>query len=137
MIYYNNQLMPDDRSAILFMTANSKPFERYEDHQAAIYVQLHLLVEESIKMGENPIHLIENHLETVYVDGNSVEEIAGFLAHTDKVQNALWSLQERWISMDTSLSEASLMYGGMQKQQAFELYSEITLISYLETLANY
>ena len=48
MIYFNNQLMPDDTSAKLFLVTNTKPFERYEDHEAALYIKLHELVEQDV-----------------------------------------------------------------------------------------
>lgn len=137
MIYYNNILMPTDTSAILFMVENTKEFEKYADHEAAICIGLHSLVEDSIGMGENPIMLIEQYLEIVYTDGNSVEEIADFLAQTDTVQNALWSLKQDWETLDIQTGENSLMYGGISKERVTELFTEITLRTYLETLATY
>ncbi|WP_346881275.1 hypothetical protein [uncultured Algibacter sp.] len=129
--------MPDDNSAILFMTTNTKAFERYEDHEASIYMQLHDLVEQAFANGENPMALIEDYLELVYTEGQSVKEIADFLAHTDKMQLALWTLKESWDNMDTSVPDNSLMYGGMEKEEAIQLYSEITLRTYLEALAQH
>ena len=137
MIYFNNQLMPDDNSAKLFMVTNPVPFERFEDHEAAIYIQLHDLVEQAIGKAENPIALIEDYLEITYTDGRTIEEIAAFLFHTDKLQCALWTLKESWDKFDKTLPEDSLMYGGISKDEAIQMYSEITLRSYLETLAQF
>ncbi|MCS5613087.1 MAG: hypothetical protein NZ961_21865, partial [Candidatus Poribacteria bacterium] len=68
------------------MVTNTKPFERYVDHEAALYIQLYQLVEHAFAKGENPIALIEDYLELVYTEGKSVAEIADFLANTDKMQ---------------------------------------------------
>ena len=86
-------------------------------------------------MGENPIALIEEYLEVVYNEGNTTDEIASFLLETDKMQTALWTLKESWDKMDDSLPTSSIMYGGMDKEEAVQLYSETTLRSYLEALA--
>jgi len=138
MIYFNNQLMPNDTKAKLFMVTNTKPFERYEDHEAALYIQLHQLVEHAFAKGENPIALIEDYLELVYTEGKSIAEIADFLANTDKIQLALWTLKESWDKLDDSAPQDSLLYGnGMDKEEAIQLYSEITLRTYLEALALY
>ena len=138
MIYFNNQLMPNDTSTKLFMVTNTKPFERYEDHEAALYIQLHQLVEHAFAKGENPIALIEDYLELVYTEGKSVAEIADFLANTDKMQLALWTLKESWDKLDETVPQDSLLYGsGMDKEEAIQLYSEITLRTYLEALAQH
>lgn len=134
MIFFNNQLMPTKGKATLFMVSNPIPFERYEDHEAAIYIQLHELVERSIAEGQNPVALIEDYLETVYTDGRSVDEIASFLFHNDKMQLALWTLKESWDNLDTSIPGESLMYGGMEKEEAIQLYAETNLRTYLEAL---
>ena len=137
MIYYDTQLMPNSESATLFMVTNAKPFDRYEDHEAAIYIQLHLLVDLSIQSGENPIGLIEDYLEITYTDGKTVTEIADFLANTDRVQNALWSLELNWKKKDDTLREPSYLQSGISKEEATQLYTHITLRSYLEALSNY
>ncbi|EDP94649.1 hypothetical protein KAOT1_00195 [Kordia algicida OT-1] len=137
MIYYNSELMPDSNSAILFMVTNSKPFTRFEDHQAGIYLQLHTLVELSIASGENPIGLIEDYLGITYTDGRSAEEIAHFLAYTDRVQNALWSLEIRWKKKTDIATKDSYLQSGISRENAIELYTQITLRTYLEALANY
>ena len=137
MIYYNSELMPDSNSATLFMVTNSKPFTRFEDHEAGIYLHLHTLVELSIASEENPIGLIEDYLGITYTDGRSVEEIAHFLAYTDRVQNALWSLEIRWKKKTAIKTEDSYSQSGISKENAIELYTQITLRVYLEALSNY
>ena len=130
--------MPNNTSAKLFMVTNTKPFERYEDHEAALYIQLHQMVEHAFAKGEDPIALIEDYLELVYTEGKSVAEIADFLAQTDKMQLALWTLKESWDKLDESAPQDSLLYGnGMYKEEAIQLYSEITLRTYLEALAQH
>ncbi|EDP96511.1 hypothetical protein KAOT1_03842 [Kordia algicida OT-1] len=137
MIYYNIELMPDSHSAILFMTTNATPFRCFEDHQAGIYIQLHTLVELSLASGEDPIGLIEDYLGITYTEGRSTEEIAYFLCYTDRVQNALWSLEIRWHKKTDIESEASYMEGGLSKEKALELFTQITLRRYLEALSNF
>lgn len=129
--------MPNEQSATLFMTTNTKNFDRYENHEAALYIQLHQLIETAFLEGENPIALIEEYLEVIYTDGKTTEEIANFLAHSDQMQLALWTLKESWSAMDESLPNDSLIYGGLSKEEAIQLYSEITLRTYLEALAQY
>ncbi len=138
MIYFNNQLMPDANSVKLFITTNTKAFKRYEDHEAALYIQLHDLVEQAFANGDDPIALIEDYLELVYTEGKSVAEIADFLAHTDKMQLALWTLKESWDKLDETTPQESLLYGsGIDKEDAIALYSELTLRTYLEALAQF
>jgi hypothetical protein len=137
MIYYNSELMPDNNSAILFMTTNAHPFTRFEDHEAGIHVQLHTLVELSKESGENPIGLIEDYLGITYTDGTDIEEIANFLIYTDRMQNALWSLEERWKDKTDIKTEASLLQQGMSDEKARELYTQITLRVYLEALYSF
>ncbi len=137
MIIYNNQLMPTTEQATLFMVSNPYPFKRFEDHEAAIYIQLHSLVEQSISEGQNPVLLIESYLETTYIGGQSIEEIATYLLQHDKMQSALWTLKDNWSTLDETIPGDSLMYGGMEKEEAIQVYSEITLMSYLEALASF
>ena len=127
--------MYGDVKARLFMVSNPSKFERFEDHEAGIFIQLHELIEQAKAMGENPIALIEEYLEVVYNEGNTTDEIASFLLETNKMQTALWTLKECWDKMDDSLPTSSIMYGGMDKEEAVKLYSETTLRSYLEALA--
>lgn len=138
MIYFNNQLMPNNHSATLYMVTNTKPFDRYEDHEAAIHIQMHELVENAFSKAEDPIALIENYLDVVYSEGKSVAEIANFLIQTDMMQLALWTLKERWNKLDESVPQDSLLYGsGLGKEEAIQLFSDITLRTYLEALAQH
>lgn len=137
MIFYNSQLMPDTGSALLFMVSNPIPFTNAEDHNAGIFLQLHELIEQSIGAGENPIALIEHYLETAYIDGREVHEIANFLMHHDAMVSALWKLEEQWQNVDFSIAEESIRYGGMSSPEVTALYSSITLRSYLETLSTF
>ena len=137
MIFFNAQLMPNREDATLYMVRNPTPFSRFEDHEAAIFLQLHELIERAIEEGENPIALIEGYLNVVYTGGNAVDEIAAFLLQTDAMVISLWSLQERWRNFDESLPETSIMYGGMEQKEALQLYSEITLRTYLEIVSKH
>jgi hypothetical protein len=134
MIFYNNQLMPTRADAILYMVSNPVPFKNYDDHEAGIYIQLHELIERAIAEGENPILLIEEYLGIVHSGGTTIEEIAAFFFNTDKMVQALWTLQEHWDTIDETLPKDSLMYGGIDTEEATQLYSEITLRSYLDML---
>ena len=134
MIIYNNQLMTSSVQATLFMVSNPVPFTRFEDHEAAIFIQMHTLVEQSFAEGQNPVELIESYLETTYTGGHNVDEIASYLLQHDKMQSALWTLKENWDNLDQSVPGDSLMYGGMEKDDAIQHYTEITLLTYLEAL---
>ena len=134
MIFYNNQLMSSREEATLYMVSNPVPFRNYDDHEAGIYIQLHELIERAISEGENPILLIEEYLEIVYTGGTDIDEIAAFLFNTDKMNQALWTLQQHWDNIDETLPTNSLMYGGIDTQEAVQLYCEITLQSYLNIL---
>ena len=136
MIFYNNQLMKTREEAVLYMVSNPVPFEGYDDHEAGIYIQLHELIQRAIAEGENPVMLIEEYLEVIYTGGENIDEIAAFLFQTDRMHQALWSLQESWGAIDTTLPEISKMYGGISKEEATQVYAEITLRSYLTALAN-
>lgn len=134
MIFFNAQLMPDRESAILYMVANPIAFISFEDHQAGIYIQLHELIERAVQEGEDPILLVEEYLDTIYTGGRSPEELATFLMEQDVMVQALTTLQQHWRHLDTSLEAGSIEAGGMGKKEALQLYSEVTLRSYLETL---
>ena len=135
MIFYNAQLMQNESEAMLYMVTNPMPFDRFEDHQSAIYINIHELVERAIKIGEDPIALIEDYLNITYNSGQTIDEIASFLFQSDKMVSAMWTLKESWDQVDESVPQDSLMYGGIGKERARELYTEMTLRSYLETLA--
>ena len=130
--------MSDDNSARLFLVTNTKPFERFEDHEAALVIQLHELVEDAFAKAENPIALVEDYLQITYTEGTSVAEIANFLTQTDKMQLALWTLKERWDKMDDSVPEDSLLYGSaISDEEAVQLYAQTNLRTYLEALAQF
>lgn len=135
MIFFNNQLMPTPGSATLFMVTNPVAFTRYEDHEAAIYIQLHQLIDRALAEGEDPVILIESYLETIYTGGTTTGEIANFLMQSDKMVLAMWTLKESWSNLEESIPEDSLIYGGMERKQAIQLYAEITLRTYLEVLS--
>lgn len=137
MIFFNNQLMPSEDSAALFMVSNPIPFENFEDHQAGIFIRLHHLIAWSMEEGDDPVALMEEYLETVYSDSRSVEEIANFLLYHDKMQSALWTLKENWSSLDNTVPDDSLMYGGMEKEDAVQMYVDTNLRRYLEVLSNF
>ncbi len=135
MIFYNAQLMQNESEAKLYMVTNPVAFKKFEDHESAIYINLHELVERAIKEKEDPIALIESYLDITYTGGQTVNEIASFLFHTDKMVSAMWTLKESWDQVDETLPQDSLMYGGLGKDKARQVYMEITLRSYLETLS--
>ncbi|WP_254884130.1 hypothetical protein [Aquimarina sp. TRL1] len=126
--------MPDKQQAILYMVSNPVPFESYDDHEAGIYIYLHELIERSMAEGESPTTLIEEYLETPYVGGHSLDEIASFLFYHDRMVSALWRLQQNWDGIDMTLPGHSLMFGAMAQKEAIQLYSEVTLRTYLEAL---
>ena len=134
MIFYNNQLMKSSNQLRLFLVSNPVPFERYEDHEAAIYIQLHELIEDAKNDKEDPISLIEEYLGTTYNLGNSDNEIASFLFQTGEMMSALNVLKENWHALDESVPGDSLMYGGVSKDEATQIFSQLSLRTYLEAL---
>ena len=135
MIFYNNQLMKNQQQLRLYLVSNPKPFKRFEDHEAALQIQLHEMVERAIREKEDPIALIEEYLETTYNSGETVEDIANFLANTPQMVHAMHTLKDNWDQLDETLPEDSLMYGGTTRDEAVQAFSEITLRNYLETLS--
>ncbi len=135
MIFYNCQLMQSENHLCLYLVSNPVPFERFEDHEAAIQLKIHELVEQAIKEGESPILLIEEYLNRPYFGGDNVDEIAAYIYNSDLMLHAMHELRDAWMEMDLSLPEVSLKHGGTTKAQALQVYQEITLRSYLETLA--
>lgn len=134
MIFFNNQLMKTPGQLRLFMVGNPKPFTRYEDHEAGIYLQLYELIERAIKEKENPINMIQDYLGVTYNLGDSINEISSFLFHTGEMMGALQDLKENWQALDDTLPEDSLMYGGASEGEAREIYTETTFRNYLEAL---
>ncbi len=118
----------------LYLVSNPTPFKRFEDHEAALQIQLHELVEKAIKDKEDPVALMEEYLQTNYNGGDTVEDMANYLANTPQMVHALHTLKDNWDQMDETLPEDSLMYGGTTRNEAVQAFSEITLRNYLEAL---
>lgn len=135
MIFYNPQLMNNEEELHLYLVSNPNPFTRYEDHEAALQINLYDLVEQSIQDKENPIVLIEGTLGITYNGGPTSDEITHFLLQTDQVQFAMHALRDYWSDLDDSLPEESVMYGSTTRQQAIRVFSEISLRTYLEALS--
>jgi hypothetical protein len=136
MIFFNNQLMKDESQTRLFIVTNPIKFVRYEDHEAALQLQLYDLIERAIEEKEDPIALIEGYLGMVYNGGQNIADIASFLLNTDHVNHAMHLLRENWQHKDSSLPDESLLYGGeVNRDEAVGIYSGLTLRTYLETLS--
>ena len=135
MIFINNQLMKTEKQLRLYMVTNPVPFSNFDDHEAALYIHLHELIEQSIEEGEDPRAMIEDFLGITYYGGESVEEMAAFLFNTGAMEKALWDLRDNWANLDPSLPEDSIMYGGVAKDEALSIFQEITLQSYLESMS--
>lgn len=135
MIFYHSQLMNTSKEARLFMVDNNKPFDNYDDHEAGIYFHLHDLIEQAIEEHENPIALMEGYLGGSYHSGDTPDEMVSYLFNTAQMNSALQSLKESWQTVDASLPDTSLRYGGIPMEEALDIYSETTLRSYLETLS--
>lgn len=118
----------------LYLVSNPTPFKRFEDHEAALQIQLHELIEKAIKDKEDPVALMEEYLQTNYNGGDTVEDMANYLANTPQMVHALHTLKDNWDQMDETLPEDSLMYGGTTRDEAVQAFSEITLRNYLEAL---
>ena len=137
MIFFHHQLMPTDKELRLYLVENPVPFENYEDHEAAIHMRLHELVEQALLDKENPIDLIEQYLQVDYNAGPTAEEITWFLIETDQVKTVLYTLRDHWHHLDNSIPGSSLIYGGDGEAEAnaARVHLDTTLRSYLETLA--
>ncbi len=127
--------MKNDSQLKLFLVDNPVPFSRYEDHQAALHIQLYRLVEEAVWEGEKPTALIEDYLGVTYHSGETISEVANYILHTDQMQFALHLLRDNWQALDDNLPEDSKMYGGVSKAVARQIFSEIDLRTYLEALS--
>ena len=119
----------------LFVVTHPKPFKRFEDHEAALQIQLHELIERAILKKQNPVLLIEQYLEVSYKGGSTVEDMAHFLINSPQMAHAMHSLRDNWAELDETLPGESIMYGSTTKQEAIQTYSEISLTSYLEALS--
>ena len=135
MIFFNNQLMKNQQQLRLFLVSNPKPLKRFEDHEAALQIQLHELVERAIEQKEDPVALIEEYLQVNYNGGDRPEDIANYLVNSPQMVHAMHTLKDNWDQLDETLPEDSLMYGGTTRDEAVQAFSEITLRNYLETLS--
>ena len=136
MIFFNPTLMPTPETALLFMVHNPLPLANYGDHEAALYIQLHELITQSLAEGKDPIMLIEEYLEVYYNDGHTPEEIAAFLIQQDKMVQALALLRDNWKTYSPDIEPESIAYGGLSKQGYLEQYGQLNFRSYIETLSN-
>lgn len=136
MIFYNPTLMPTPETALLFMVHNPIPLKNYDDHEAALYIQLHELVARSRVEGENPIALVENYLGIYYNEGATTDEITNFLIHQDVLVQALSTLRSNWKTFNPNVEAESIAEGGLSKAEYMECYGAITLRTYLETLSS-
>lgn len=110
MIFFHNQLMKSTHQLQLYLVSNPIPFERYEDHEAALYIQLHELIEEAQSHQEDPRTLIESYLGVSCPVGTTADELTAYLFQTGEMMAALHALKENWHALDTSVSGESLMY---------------------------
>ena len=136
MIFYSNQLMKNRHELMLYLVSNPSPFERFEDHQAALQIRLGELIEDAIEEKEDPVALIQQYLQTDYNGGSGKEDIANFLINSHQMIYAMHNLKDSWADLDGSMTADSLVYGNATtREQAVETFSEITLRSYLEALS--
>jgi hypothetical protein len=135
MIFYNSQLMKDENQLRLFLVSNPSPFLRYEDHEAALQIGIHEMVERAIESKENPIALIEQYLQVVYNGGDTPEDIANFIINCHQMVHTMHKLKDNWDEMDDTLPEVSLKHSATSREQAVQVYYETTLRSYLEALS--
>ncbi len=120
----------------VYLVSNPVPFKRYEDHEAALQIQLYDLIERAIEEKENPVALIEDYLGITYTGGDNIDDIATFLLATDQMNYAMNDLKDNWHHLDESQAADSLLYStGIERKDAVRIYSEITLRNYLENLA--
>lgn len=120
----------------VYLVANPVPFKRYEDHEAALQIQLYDLIERAIEEKENPVALIEDNLGITYTGSDNIDDIASFLLATDQMSYAMNDLKDNWYHLDESQAADSLLYNaGIDRADAVRIFSEITLRNYLENLA--
>jgi len=128
--------MTNEDELKLYLISNPVPFQRFEDHEAALQIQLHDLVERAIAEHEDPIALIEGYLNTSYHGGNTTADIASYLKCCDHMRTAMHQLRDRWSAFDPSLDEEGIAIGWTSRGQATQVFTEITLRTYLEALSN-
>jgi hypothetical protein len=137
MIFFNSQLMRTKSQLRVFLVTNPRPFERFEDHEAAIQINLYELVQQAFENKENPVGLIEDTLKVTYNSGNSIDEIVGYLINTDQMLNAMFTLRDHWIEFDPGIDGDSLLYGyGITRTDAVESFSHNTFRNFLEALTS-
>lgn len=137
MIFYDSQLMKNENQLMLYLVSNPVPFKRFEDHEAALQIQLYELIEKAIEDQEDPILLIEELLGIPYFGGEEAEEIGHYMVHTEYMRHAMHQLRENWNNKDETIPEESLDYfSGTTKEQATQLFTEMTFRTYLEALSN-
>lgn len=120
----------------LFMVSNPTPFTRYEDHQAAIYMKIHDLVEQAFEQKEDPVALACEYLGTWYPFDHSTDELTAFLFESGEMTTALKELEENWHALDDTVPETSLLYGGVSRAEARDIYTQTTLRTFLEALTH-
>ncbi len=135
MVFYTPQLMPNEQSARLFMVRSTHPIEDYTIHEAHLHLKLQQLITTARNSGENPKELIEDYLECDYSQGDEHSAMIEFIFQHDRMQSALWTLQELWGFYDPEIPSESLYFQGMDTQEAIESYAQIDLRSFLEALA--
>lgn len=137
MIFYNNQLAKNENQLWLYLVSNPSPFKRFEDHEAALQIWVHELVEIALEEGENVVMLIEEAFVTSYDDGNNAEELAAFIQQSEFMVHAMHTLKNNWDAIDETLPEDSIVHASeTNKKQAHQIFPDITLRTYLEALAN-
>ena len=135
MIFYNSQLMQNQHQLRLYLVSNPVAFKRFEDHEAALQIQIHELVEKAIETKDDPVVLIQEYLQTSYIGEDTVEGFANFIICSGQMTHAMFNLRDNWDEMDESLPEVSLRYSNTSRKQATQVFYEITLRSYLEALS--
>lgn len=121
----------------LFVVSNPVPFSRFQDHESAIIMQLHELVEQAIADNENPVALIEDYLGVSYNAGNTIEEITNYIASTGQMAVMFQKLKDNWHHLDVSVPADSLFYStGISRADVIETFAETNLRNYLEALAS-
>ena len=135
MIFYNSQLMKNDRQLVLYLVSNPREFTRYADHRAALELQLYELIEQALKDKEDPVALIENNLSVCCNQGHTTDDLVNFLINNEQFKHAMHNLKDHWDAMDESIPEESLKHSTTSREQVVEIYSTITLRNYLEALS--
>ena len=129
--------MKTERELELYLVSNPAPFTRFDDHEAALEIQVFNLVQNCLDQQDDPVMLIEQILGIEFQGDNTLEGIAYFIIRSDQMRTAMFRLSENWDAYDPSVPEMSMKtVAGTTRQQALEVYQNLTLASYLEALAN-